>query len=133
MAKTKVMIVEDEIIIAVDLRNELQNLGYSICSFASSAEKAIKTAEQEKPDVVLMDIRLKGEMDGFEAAREIHSRYGIPTIFMTALPYEHIKEMTGITEPYEYIAKPFQADALQSAIESVLQKNKEDLGQEKNV
>ena len=58
MTKAEVIIVEDEIIIAADLRNELQNLGYSICSFATSGGKAIRTAEQEKPDIVLMDIRL---------------------------------------------------------------------------
>ena len=123
MVKSKVMIVEDEILIVADLRKK-QGMGYSVCSFATSGEKAIETAEQEKPDIVLMGIRLFGEMDGFEAAREIHSRYGIPSIFMTALPHEYIKEMTGITEPYEYIGKLFQADALQSAIESVLQKHK---------
>ena len=123
MVKSKVMIVEDEILIVADLRKK-QGMGYSVRSFATSGEKAIETAEQEKPDIVLMGIRLFGEMDGFEAAREIHSRYGIPSIFMTALPHEYIKEMTGITEPYEYIGKLFQVDALQSAIESVLQKHK---------
>ncbi len=86
MSKAKVLIVEDEIITAAALRNELQDLGYSVCSLATSGEKAIKTAEQEKPDVVLMDIKLKGEIYGFETAREIHSRFGIKIIYMTCYP-----------------------------------------------
>ena len=95
MAKAKVMIVEDEIITAADLRNELQGPGYSICSFANSGEKAIQTAEQEKPDVVLMDIKLKGELNGIEAASEIRSRFGISIIYMTGYSLELFKDKAG--------------------------------------
>ena len=122
MAKAKVMIAEDEIITAADLRNELQNLGYSICSFATSGEKAIQTAEQEKPDVVLMDIRLKGELNGVEAANEIRSRFGVPIIYMTGYSLEMFKDKAGVVEPYEYIGKPMEIGDIKNAIESVLNK-----------
>lgn len=122
MAKPKVLIVEDEIIIAMDLRHKLQSLGYSICSFATSGEKAIETVEREKPDVVLMDIKLRGEMDGFEAAKLIRSDFGIPILFMTGYPISEFEGKAEISEPYEYLAKPVQIDALQIAIDSVLQR-----------
>ncbi len=96
MSKAKVLIVEDEIITATALRNELQGLGYSICSLSTSGEKAIKTAEHEHPDVALMDVNLGGGMDGFEAAREIHSRFSIPIIYMTGYPVEMVINDEGL-------------------------------------
>lgn len=125
MAGAKVMIVEDEIITAAALRKDLQNLGYSICSLATSGEKAIKTAEQEQPDVILMDIILSSEIDGFQAGREIQSRFGIPIIYMSGYPVDMVKEKTGITEPYEYLVKPLVSFDLKKAIEVALQKNNE--------
>lgn len=119
------MIVEDEIITAAALRKDLQNLGYSICSLATSGEKAIKTAEQEQPDVILMDIILSSEIDGFQVGREIQSRFGIPIIYMSGYPVDMVKEKTGITEPYEYLVKPLVSFDLKKAIEVALQKNNE--------
>ncbi len=128
MSKAKVLIVEDEIITAVALRNALQEMGFSICSLATSGEKAIKTAEYELPDIVLMDIKLKGEIDGMEAAREIHSRFGIPTIYMSGYPKETVLKQAGIQEPYEYLSKPVEDLDMKKTIDSALQKHKEDLG-----
>jgi CheY-like chemotaxis protein len=99
MSKAKILIVEDEIITAAALRNELQGLGYSISSFSTSGEKAIKTAEHELPDIVLMDIKLNGERDGIEADKEIHSRFGIPIIYMTGYPVSFLKGKAEIREP----------------------------------
>jgi CheY-like chemotaxis protein len=133
MSKTKVLIVEDEIITSWGLRNELQNLGYSVCSYTKSGEKAIKTAEHELPDIVLMDIKLHGEMDGFEAAREIHSRLGIPIIYMTGYPVSFLKGKAEIREPYEYLSKPVESLDMKKKIDSALQKHKEDLGKKKGI
>jgi CheY-like chemotaxis protein len=124
MSKAKVLIVEDEIIVSTALRNELQDLGYSVCSLATSGENAIKTAEHEHPDVALMDIKLKGGIDGFEAAREIHKRFGIPIIYMTGYPVEMLIKEERIKEPYEYLAKPVESLDMKKKIDSALQKNK---------
>jgi CheY-like chemotaxis protein len=129
MSKAKILIIEDEIITAAALRNELKDLGYSVCSFTKSGEKAIKTTEQEKPDVVLMDIKLSGEMDGIETAREIHKRFGIPIIYMTGYPVSFLKGKAEIREPYEYLSKPVESLDMKKAIESALHKHKEDLGE----
>ncbi len=124
MAKAKVLIVEDEIIVSAALRKELQDLGYSVCSLATSGENAIKIAEHEHPDVALMDIKLKGGIDGLEAAREIHSRFGIMIIYMTGYPENMVINEGGIKEPYEYLAKPVESLDMKKAIDSALQKNK---------
>ena len=84
MEKAKILIVEDEAIIAMEIENQLQGLGYEVTSIVDTGEKAIKKAEEDKPDLMLMDIRIKGEMDGIEAAEEIRNRFGIPVVFSTA-------------------------------------------------
>jgi len=124
MAKSKIMIVEDEWITADDLRMSLQSLGYTVSSVVSSGEEAIKNAEKDKPDLVLMDIMLKGEMDGIEAASQIRSCYNIPIIYLTAYADEKILERARITEPFGYIVKPFVNEDLKIAIEIALYKHR---------
>ena len=124
MSKTKILIVDDEIISASALAIELKDLGYETCSLAAFGEKAIEIAENEKPDVVLMDIGLCGPMDGIEAAGQIKNRFGIPVIYMTGYADEKIKEKAGVTEAYEYLIKPVQSIDIKNAIDSVLQKQK---------
>jgi CheY-like chemotaxis protein len=134
MSKAKVLIVEDEIITAAALRNALQEMGFSVCSLATSGEKAIKTAEHELPDIVLMNIKLSGGMDGFEAAREIHSHFGIPIIYMTGYPVSVLEGKAGIrVQPYEYLAKPVESLDMKKKIDSTLQKHKEDLAKKKDI
>ena len=101
MAKAKILIVEDEMISAAALRSELKGTGYDVCALASSGEKAIKIAETEHPDVVLMDVRLRGEMDGVESSREIRSRVGAPSIFMSGYSMEAVKGMMGTSNPLD--------------------------------
>ena len=132
MAMGKVMIVEDDLITAAAFYKELQKLGYSTCSFAPSGDKAIETAEKEKPDVVLMDIKLKGEMDGFKAAREIRSRFSVPVIYMTGYPLHMVEGEAEISDPYEYLAKPVEITNMEKAIDSALHKHKEALAQSNN-
>jgi CheY-like chemotaxis protein len=133
MSKVKVLIVEDECITAAALRNELQEMGFSICSLTTSGEKAIKTAEIELPDIVLMDIKLHGEIDGIETAREIHSRFGIPIIYMTGYPVSFLKGKAEIRESYEYLSKPVESLDMKKAIDSALHKHKKDLGKKKDI
>jgi CheY-like chemotaxis protein len=124
MAKSNIMIVEDEWITADDLRMSLQSLGYTVTSMVSSGEEAIKKAEGDRPDLVLMDIVLKGEMDGIEAASQIRSCYNIPIIYLTAYADEKILERARITEPFGYIVKPFVNEDLKIAIEIALYKHR---------
>jgi two-component system, response regulator PdtaR len=84
MEKARILIVEDETVIALGIESKLKILGYEATSIVNSGEKAIEKAESEKPDIILMDIRLKGEMDGIEAAEVIRNKFGIPVIFSTA-------------------------------------------------
>ena len=124
MAKSKIMIVEDEWITADDIRMSLQSLGYTVSSVVSSGEEAIQKAEKDKPDLVLMDIMLKGKMDGIEAASQIRSCYNIPIIYLTAYADEKILERAKITEPFGYIVKPFVNEDLKIAIEIALYKHR---------
>ncbi len=124
MAKSKIMIVEDEWITADDIRMSLQSLGYTVSSVVSSGEEAIQNAEKDKPDLVLMDIMLKGKMDGIEAASQIRSCYNIPIIYLTAYADEKILERAKITEPFGYIVKPFVNEDLKIAIEIALYKHR---------
>ncbi len=118
------MIVEDEWITADDIRMSLQSLGYTVTSMVTSGEEAIQNAEKDRPDLVLMDIMLKGEMDGIEAASQIHSCYNIPIIYLTAYADEKILERARITEPFGYIVKPFVNEDLKIAIEIALYKHR---------
>ena len=126
MAKAKIMIVEDEWITADDIKMSLQSLGYAVTSMSSSGEEAIQNAEKDKPDLVLMDIVLQGEMDGIEAANQIHSCYDIPIIYLTAYADEKVLERAKITEPFGYIVKPFINEDLKIAIEIALYKHKDE-------
>jgi len=124
MSKIKVMIVEDEIIVAEDIKTSLQKMGYDVPAVVSSGEAAIKQAEETKPDLVLMDIVLRGKLNGIEAAGHIRSTYNIPVIYLTAYADDNILEQAKITEPFGYITKPFENRELHSNIEMALYKNK---------
>jgi len=124
MVKNKIMVVEDEIIVAEHIRRSLQNMGYSVTSVASSGAEAIKDAEDNNPDLVLMDIVLDGEIDGIETAKLIRSRFNIPIVFLTAFSDEKILERAKITEPFGYVIKPFNGTELRINIEIALYKHK---------
>ncbi len=124
MANTRIMIVEDEWTVAEDIKISLQNLGYAISSVTSSGKEAIQKAEEDRPDLVLMDIVLQGEMDGIEAANQIRSRFNIPIVYLTAYADEKVLERAKITEPSGYIVKPFINEDLKITIEIALYKHK---------
>lgn len=125
MAKAKILIVEDEMISAAALRNDLKGMGYDVCALASTGEKAIQIAETEHPHVVLMDVRLRGEMTGIETAREILSRTGAPSIFMSGYSDKAVKEMVKGNEPFRFISKPVEAEEVKEAIGAVLRERNE--------
>lgn len=124
MAETRILVVEDEIIIAEDIRSSLVNMGYVVPSIVSSGEMAIEKAEKDNPDLVLMDIILKGGIDGIAAADQIRSRFNIPVVYLTAHGDDNTLEKAKITEPFGYIIKPFKERELQITIELALIKNK---------
>ncbi len=120
MTKTKILIVEDERITAEAIQTTLEFLGYPVSSIVPSGEEAVKEAKKEKPDLVLMDIKLKGEIDGIEAARQIRSLSDIPIIYITALTNKATLERAKKTAPYGYIHKPIEEKDLFSTIEMAL-------------
>ena len=123
MAKAKILVVEDEAITAMDIQNRLKELDYDVPAIASSGEGAIKRVEEIEPDLVVMDIILKG-MDGIEAAERIRDRFDIPVVYVTASLDEARLEKTKVTEPYGYIIKPFEDKELRPVIEMALQRHK---------
>jgi len=116
----RILIVEDEFLAAVYLQRELIRSGYTVSQPVATGEEAIERAEQEQPDVVLMDIRLAGAIDGIEAAREIISRHTIPIIFMTGYSDDETREQAQRLNPAAYLAKPLQVYQVASAIDSAL-------------
>jgi two-component system, cell cycle sensor histidine kinase and response regulator CckA len=102
----KVMIVEDEAIIARDIQLRLGRFGFAVTGTAPSAAKAFQSIEEDRPDIVLMDIRLRGEMDGVEAANVMRNRYRLPVIFLTAHADDATLRRAQMTEPFGYIVKP---------------------------
>jgi two-component system, response regulator PdtaR len=117
MKKAAIFIVEDEAIVAEDIRETVKKLGYSVCGIARSGEVAIEKVRETRPDLVLMDIHLAGPMDGVEAARQIYSLFKIPVIYITAHADDELLERAKVTEPYGYILKPYDERELHSVIE----------------
>ena len=117
MAKVNIMIVEDEAIVGEELKISLEDMDYTVTSIVKSGEQAIEKAEQDCPDIILMDIRLKGRMDGIEAAELIRSRLEIPVVFLTAYADDDKLERAKLTMPFGYILKPFQDRDLKVTIE----------------
>jgi CheY-like chemotaxis protein len=122
--KARILIVEDEFIIALGVERSLKVLGYSAIGTVSSGEEAVDKALTELPDLVLMDINLQGEIDGLEAARRIRLRTDIPVIFLTAYADDDSLTRARETESFGFIVKPFQDFALKSAIETALHKHR---------
>jgi len=123
-AKTKIQIVEDEDIVARDLKRRLEEMGYVVTAIVNTGAAAVEEARASRPGLILMDIMLKGEMDGISAAGEILESLDIPVIYLTAYSDEKTLERAKITEPFGYILKPFEERELHSSIEMALYKHK---------
>jgi CheY-like chemotaxis protein len=124
--KAKILVVEDEKILAMGLKRKLKIMNYDVVGMASSGPEAIRKSGEESPDLVLMDIVLKGEMDGIEAAQQIINLYNIPIIYLTAYADEEILERAMITGPYGYLVKPYKEAELKANIKMALYKHKTD-------
>jgi len=118
--RARILVVEDEFIIAMGIERSLKVLGYSVIDTVPSGEEAVEKALAELPDLVLMDINLQGEIDGLEAARKIRLRTDIPVIFLTAYADDDSLNRARETESFGFIVKPFQDFALKSAIDTAL-------------
>ncbi len=114
---SNILIVEDEIIIAADLKGRLEKLGYNIVGISATGNDAIRKTGETNPNLVLMDIMLKGNMDGIDTAQKIRDLYDIPVIYLTAYYDDEILNRAKITEPFGYILKPFEDMKIQSAVE----------------
>lgn len=123
MRSSRILIVEDESIVALNIKNRLEALGYIVVATTSSGESAIQIAQENNPDLVLMDIKLRGVIDGIEAATQIWNRFQIPVVYLTAYSDEETVERAKVTEPYGYILKPFEARDLGTTIEISLYKH----------
>ncbi|MEQ8383993.1 MAG: ATP-binding protein [Coleofasciculus sp. A1-SPW-01] len=124
MVKAKILVVEDERVVALSIQNRLEALGYTVTANVTSAEAAIAGISQNPPDLVLMDIRLKGKIDGIEAAAQMRQQFQLPVVYLTAYNDEETLERAKLTEPYGYLLKPFESKDLATTIEVALYKHK---------
>ncbi len=120
----KILIVEDEAVNSIVLEKTLHELGYDVAGNAFDAEEAIAMARDEKPDLILMDIRIQGEKDGIEAAKEIYALYNIPIIYLTAHSDDETIKRAVESGPFGYLIKPFKEKELYSNIEMTIHKHK---------
>ncbi|MDD5577659.1 MAG: EAL domain-containing protein [Methylobacter sp.] len=123
MLATRIMIVEDEVVIAMDIRNQLEDFGYNVVASAISGGQAISEAAEHRPEIVIMDIVLRGAMDGITAAQTIVNSLHIPVIFLTAYSDPATLRRARGSGAYSYLIKPFRADELHACIEVALYKH----------
>jgi DNA-binding LytR/AlgR family response regulator len=123
MSKINIMVVEDESIVAKDIQQSLKRLGYNVVDVCNTGAAAIVSATEKRPDLILMDIMLKGEMSGIDAAEIVRDTLNIPIVFLTAYADESTLNRAKITEPYGYIIKPFKEVDLHTTIEMAIYKH----------
>lgn len=121
-----IIVVEDEFIVSMEIGERLAAMGYHLLGSATSGEQAMELIARHRPDLVLMDVRLQGTMDGITAAKEIRGRFQLPVIFLTAYSEHATLEQAKLAEPYGYILKPFDDRELKSAIEIAVHKHRSD-------
>ncbi len=124
MEKARIMIVEDEGLVALQIKETLENLGYQVPAIALSGEEAVAKISGSEPDLVLMDIQLKGEINGIQAAKRIHGALEVPVVFLTAYSDAETLQMAELTDPYGYILKPFDERSLHAVIQMALLKSR---------
>jgi len=108
MISTNIMIIENKIIVAMDIKSSLKNLGYNVTAIVDSGEGALKKVAENQPDLVLMDIHLKGEIGDVKTAERIRSDFNIPVIYLTANADNNTLQRAKVTEPYGYLLKTFE-------------------------
>ena len=133
MTRKKILIVEDEVITAMSLQHLLEHWGCGKCEQVSSGKEAIEKAMSEKPDIVLIDINLRGETNGIEAAKQLQARFCVPIIFITGYSDEETVKEAKKIKPVGYFVKPLDFNKLRSTIDSVTHSQKKNLKQEKKL
>ena len=128
-----ILVVEDESIVSKDIQLSLKKLGYNICGSSATGEEAVHIAKETRPDLILMDIMLKGKLNGIEAAHLIKEELDVPIIYLTAYADESTLNKAKITEPYGYIIKPFEEIDLHTSIEMALYKHTKEKEKKKEV
>ncbi len=121
----KVMIVEDEFIIALDLKDIVKSYGYNVVAVATSGPDAVEKANKFEPELVLMDIMLKGKIDGVEAADSIRKKLDIPIVFVSSFSDEESVVRASKVSDYGYLVKPFDKEQIKAVIEAALKKHEE--------
>jgi len=121
--KARIMVVEDEAVISMEIQDRLTKMGHSICGTAASGEEAVSVATAKRPDLILMDVQLRGEVDGVQTAKQIRDLIEIPIIYLTAFADDRTVERAKLTQPFGYLIKPFSEKELYAAIEMALYKN----------
>lgn len=121
---TKILVVEDERIVAEAIELSLERQGFNVVANVATGQEAVRAAEAADPDLVLMDVRLRGEMDGIEAAAAIHTRFSKPIIFLTAYGDADTLERAKSARPHGYLLKPFQERDLIPVIELALDRHR---------
>ena len=124
MKKNDILIVEDNYIIANDIKQMLISLGYNVIGMESTGKGAVKKAEELIPDLILMDIQLSDEMNGLQAAEKILKNFDINIVYTTAYTKPNVLDIINATKPFGYLHKPFIQQELFSTIENLLYKNK---------
>ncbi len=122
--RAKVMVVEDEALLALDIHKQLIQTGFAVTGSASTAAQAFQMIERETPDIILMGIKLKGDMDGVQAASIIRSRYALPVIYLTSLSDEATLDHARATQPYGFFLKPFARFGMAAAITMAVHKHR---------
>jgi AmiR/NasT family two-component response regulator len=122
--RSRVLVIEDEAITAADIQDRLEVLGYEVAGWGTTGAEAIELARNSAPDLILMDIMLKGPMNGIQAAHLIRVELSIPVIFLTANSDEAVLEKAKISEPFAYLLKPFEERQLRTNIEMALYKSR---------
>ena len=121
---SRILVVEDEAIVAADIQDRLETLGYAVAGWATTGDEAIELARSSSPDLILMDIMLKGPMNGIQAAHLIRIELSLPVIFLTANSDEAVLDQAKISEPFAYLLKPFEERQLRTNIEMALYKSR---------
>ncbi len=124
LEKTKIFIIEDQMILKLDLKSRLENLNYEVVGMSDNGDDAIRQVEKLSPDIILMDIVLKGELNGIETAQIIKDKFKIPFIYMSAYYDDDILDNAAKTQPEGYITKPYDDVLIRTTIEIAMRKRK---------
>lgn len=130
---TRILVVEDVNNVATVLKARLESYGYEICDVVNTGQKAIDSTLRYKPDLILMDIMLEGEMNGIEAAARIQKQTNVPIIYLSCLSDQKVMDRAIETNPYGYIVKPYDSAELRFSIENALRKHRQDLNREARI